>query len=80
MEERTASSLLSCLQLRHPNVLSFKDTAELDERGETIIYLVTEPVTALLEVLQSLDVTGPARCALGSTVHSSAKAHASYSA
>lgn len=47
--------------LRHPNVLSFKDTAELDERGETIIYLVTEPVTPLLEVLQSLDVTGPAR-------------------
>ena len=52
------------LQLRHPNVLSFKDTAELDERGETVIYLVTEPVTPLLEVLQTLDMTGPARCAM----------------
>ena len=49
------------LQLRHPNVLSFKDTAELEERGETIIYIVTEPVTPLAEVLQSLDVAGPAR-------------------
>ncbi|KAL3157198.1 hypothetical protein ABBQ38_001437 [Trebouxia sp. C0009 RCD-2024] len=47
--------------LRHPNVLSFKDTAELDERGETVIYLVTEPVTPLLDVLQTIDMTGPAR-------------------
>lgn len=47
--------------LRHPNVLSFKDTAELDERGEIIIYLVTEPVTPLLDVLQTLDMSGPAR-------------------
>ena len=49
------------LQLRHPNVLSFKDTAELEERGETLIYIVTEPVTPLAEVLASLDVTGAAR-------------------
>jgi len=57
------NSVAFLLQLRHPNVLSFKDTAELDERGETIIYLVTEPVTPLLDVLQTLDMSGPARYA-----------------
>lgn len=42
-------------------MLSFKDTAELEEKGEVVIYLVTEPVTPLLDVLQALDMTGPAR-------------------
>jgi len=57
------NSVAILLQLRHPNVLSFKDTAELGERGETIIYLVTEPVTPLLDVLQTLDMSGSARYA-----------------
>lgn len=41
-------------QLRHPNVLAFKDTVEIDERGETVIYLVTEPVSPLIDVLGTL--------------------------
>jgi SCY1-like protein 1 len=49
------------VQLRHPNILAFKDTTELEERGETVIYLVTEPVTPLPEVLSSLEMDGPQR-------------------
>ena len=63
LQSLITNSVAFLLQLRHPNVLSFKDTAELDERGETIIYLVTEPVTPLLDVLQTLDMSGPARYA-----------------
>ena len=48
-------------QVRHPNILAFKDTAELDERGETVIYLVTEPVTPLATILSQLDIEGSAR-------------------
>ena len=52
------------MQLRHPNVLAFKYTAELEERGETVIYMVTEPVIPLVDVLDTLDVTGTARYSL----------------
>ena len=48
-------------QLRHPNVLQFRDTVELEERGETVIYVVTEPVTPLAVHLASLDLQGPQR-------------------
>lgn len=49
------------MQLRHPNVLAFKDTAEVEEKGETVIYLVTEPVKPLADVLEELDISGSAR-------------------
>ena len=44
------------VQLRHPNILQFKETAELEERGETVIYLVTEARTPLADHLQHLDI------------------------
>ncbi|KAL4423761.1 hypothetical protein ABPG75_001062 [Micractinium tetrahymenae] len=40
--------------LRHPNVLVFKDSLEVEERGEAVLYLVTEPVTPLSEVLAGM--------------------------
>ena len=49
-------------QVRHPNILAFKDTLELEEKHETVIYVVTEPVTPLEELLAELDVQGEARC------------------
>lgn len=48
--------LLLLVQLRHPNILQFKDTAEVEERGETVIYLVTEACTPLADHLQRLDI------------------------
>lgn len=68
-----AASLIVCLpsvsrrygpQVRHPNILAFKDTLELEEKGETVIYLVTEPVTPLATILKQLDIEGAARCQL----------------
>ena len=47
--------------MRHPNVLAFKDTLEVDEKTATALYVITEPVAPLTEVLQELDVKGPAR-------------------
>ncbi len=49
-------------QLRHPNLLVYKDTAEVDERGEAVIYLVTEPVKPLDEALRDLRLDGTQRC------------------
>ena len=49
------------MQLRHPNVLAFKDTAEVEEKGETVIYLITEPVKPLADILEDLDISGSAR-------------------
>ena len=40
--------------LRHPNVLGFKESVEVEERGETVLYLVTEAVTPLGEVLAGM--------------------------
>lgn len=56
---RTNRAAPACPQLRHPNVLQFKDTAELEERGETVIYLVTEAVAPLADHLQRLDIQVP---------------------
>lgn len=47
--------------LRHPNVLVFKETAEVEEKGETVIYLVTEQVRPLVDVLQTIGVQGQER-------------------
>lgn len=45
-------------QVKHPNILSFRDTHEAEERGETVIYLVTEPATPLLSTLEELSGGG----------------------
>lgn len=45
-------------QVKHPNILSFRDTHEAEERGETVIYLVTEPATPLLATLEELSGGG----------------------
>ncbi len=50
------------VQVRHPNVLALRDTLEVEEKGCTSIYIITEPVTPLIDVLEELDVAGPARC------------------
>lgn len=50
-------------QVRHPNVLAFKDMLEVEDKHEVTIYVVTEPVTPLAETLAELDVQGEARCA-----------------
>ena len=47
--------------MRHPNVLAFKDTLEVDEKGTIALYVITEPVAPLTEVLHELDIEGPAR-------------------
>jgi len=51
-----------CVQLRHPNILAFKETVEIEERGETNVYIMTEAVTSLSTVLRDNDLKGPERC------------------
>lgn len=53
------------LQLRHPNLLAFKESSETTEKGTTVIYLVTEPVKPLKDVLNELDIEGQHRWVLG---------------
>ena len=48
--------------MRHPNILAFKDTVEVEEKGLTTIYIVTEPVKPLTTVLDELHLAGPSRC------------------
>jgi hypothetical protein len=45
-------------QLRHPNVLSYKDSLEVPERGGVTLYLVTEPVKPLSAVMADVDLGG----------------------
>ena len=47
--------------VRHPNILSFKDSHEITERGQTIIYLITQPVQPLKMVLEELSLEGQHR-------------------
>ena len=47
--------------VRHPNVLQFKDSHEVTERGATVIYLITQPVQPLKAVLEELDLKGQHR-------------------
>ena len=49
------------MQVRHPNVLAFKFTSEVDEKGETVISLVTEAVKPLKHVLDTLDLDQSSR-------------------
>jgi hypothetical protein len=60
---QTHTGLPSCLnvQLRHPNILAFKDSAEIQEKGATVIYMVTQPVRSLKTVLEELDLQGQHR-------------------
>lgn len=51
------------VQLRHPNLLAYKDSTEMNEKGATVIMLVTEPVKPLKEVLKELDLQGQHRWA-----------------
>eukprot|EP00878_Enallax_costatus_P016353 GHUV01017153.1.p1 GENE.GHUV01017153.1~~GHUV01017153.1.p1 ORF type:complete len:345 (+),score=98.92 GHUV01017153.1:319-1353(+) len=44
--------------LRHPNVLAFKDSIEVQERGIHVVYLVTEAVRPLATVLKELNLSG----------------------
>eukprot|EP00798_Chlamydomonas_sp_ICE-L_P002840 gene2840-17741_t len=47
--------------MRHPNVLAFKDSHEITDKGMTNIYLVTQPVRPLKEVLEELALEGQQR-------------------
>eukprot|EP01025_Chloroclados_australasicus_P044658 TRINITY_DN4855_c0_g2_i1.p1 TRINITY_DN4855_c0_g2~~TRINITY_DN4855_c0_g2_i1.p1 ORF type:complete len:807 (+),score=106.86 TRINITY_DN4855_c0_g2_i1:50-2422(+) len=42
--------------LRHPNIVAFKDTAEQEERTKINIFIVTEPVSPLQEVLSEIEL------------------------
>lgn len=48
--------------MRHPNVVVFKESLEIEEKGEHVIYLVTEPVTPLASFLETTELTGQDRC------------------
>lgn len=52
-------------QMRHPNVVVFKESLEIEEKGEHVIYLVTEPVTPLASFLETTELTGQDRCGPG---------------
>lgn len=47
--------------LRHPNILAFKDSIEVQEKGQQVLYLVTEAVRPLITVLKELDLAGKHR-------------------
>ncbi|CAL8461727.1 g1258 [Coccomyxa elongata] len=47
--------------VRHPNVLALRDTLEIEEKGTTSIFIITEPVTPLIDVLEELELAGNAR-------------------
>ncbi|CAD7699921.1 unnamed protein product [Ostreobium quekettii] len=47
--------------LRHPNVLAFKDTVEVEEKGTVTLYLITEAVKPLELVLNELNLSGEQR-------------------
>ncbi|GBF94506.1 hypothetical protein Rsub_07040 [Raphidocelis subcapitata] len=47
--------------LRHPNILTYKDSLELPERGGVTLYLVTEAVKPLAKALEELALSGQHR-------------------
>ena len=51
------------VQVRHPNILALKDTMEVEDKGLTTLYIITEPVTPLAEILKEREIEGAARCA-----------------
>ncbi len=53
-------------QLRHPNVLQFKDSVEVeaaDKGGPVTLWLVTEAVQPLSSLLNDLQLSDAQRCA-----------------
>lgn len=48
-------------QLRHPNLVAFKDTMEIEEKGSITVYLITEPVKPLQMVLEDINLSGEHR-------------------
>jgi SCY1-like protein 1 len=44
--------------LRHPNLLAFKASYETTEKGQAVLYIVTQAVQPLQVVLQELDLQG----------------------
>jgi hypothetical protein len=62
MQPSTLILPTSTKQLRHPNVLSFKDSLEVPDKGGAALYLVTEPARPLAAVLAELQLTGQHRC------------------
>ena len=52
------------MQVRHPNILALKNALELEDKGVTTLYIITEPVTPLGEILREVSMEGPARCRL----------------
>ena len=54
-------SAFKLMQVRHPNILAFRDMQEVVDKGQTVIYLVTEPVLPLVHVLSELDMNSAAR-------------------
>jgi hypothetical protein len=54
-------SYSTLLQLRHPNILAFKDSIEVQEKGQQVLYLVTEAVRPLITVLKELHLSGQHR-------------------
>lgn len=67
------------LQLRHPNILAFKDSIEVQEKGQQVVYLVTEAVRPLITVLKDLNLAGKHRQARSvcDGTHSSSRSGAS---
>ena len=57
------------VQVRHPNILTFQFSAEIErEEGGVVrptVYIVTEPVMPLAEKVKELDLTGVQRCVWG---------------
>ncbi|KAG1656529.1 hypothetical protein FOA52_005555 [Chlamydomonas sp. UWO 241] len=45
-------------RLRHPNLLAFKSSYETTEKGQAVLYIVTQAVQPLVVVLQELDLQG----------------------
>jgi SCY1-like protein 1 len=48
-------------QLRHPSILAFRELLEVEERGEAVIYVITEPVTPLAAALPGLNLDAAGR-------------------
>lgn len=47
--------------LRHPNILAFRHSHETTEKGQAVMYVVTQAVQPLQSVLEELDLQGEQR-------------------
>ena len=60
-EELVKNAVKRLKMLKHPHVLSFKADAAVEERGQTVHYVVTEPVAPLHDFLGEMGLEGPQR-------------------